>query len=96
MFSKFKFSILKILALISIIFITGCAVTAQKVGENKYRVDCSGMMRSTGECYAEAERVCNGKFTEIAMRIDDRGDVYDNFCQCYIWVVNRNLTFACR
>ena len=54
------------------------------------------MMRSTGECYAEAERVCDGKFTEIAMRIDDKGDVYDNFCQCYIWVVNRNLTFACR
>jgi hypothetical protein len=81
----------------SVIFIAGCASTAQQVGSNKYRVDCSGMMSSKSACYAAAETTCGqGKFTEIEFRIDDRGDVYDAFCNCYIWVIKRNLTFSCR
>ena len=55
------------------------------------------MMSSTSACYAAAETTCGqGKFTEIDLRIDDRGEVYDAFCNCYIWVIKRNLTFSCR
>ena len=95
-FNKFKLPMLKILALVSFIFIAGCASTAQQIGTNKYTTDCSGMFSGKSDCYNEASRVCNGNFTEINFRIDDRGDVWDDFCQCYVWVIKRNLTFGCR
>ena len=81
----------------SLILLAGCASGAQQVGTNKYRTDCSGMFSSKSACYAAAEVTCGtNKFTEIDFRIDDRGDVYDSFCDCYIWVIKRNLTFSCR
>ena len=75
--SKFKFPMLKILALVSFIFIAGCASTAQQIGTNKYTTDCSGMFSSKSDCYNEASRVCNGNFTEINFRIS--GLVEANF-----------------
>jgi hypothetical protein len=96
MFGKYKFLIISFLAVLSFIFIAGCASTAQQVGDNKYRTDCSGMFSSKSDCYAEAERVCDGKFNEINMAIRDQGDVWDAFCECYIYVIKRNLTFSCR
>ena len=69
---------------------------AQRVGDNKYRVDCSGMFSRTSDCYNVATTTCEGgKFTEINMAIRDQGDVYDAFCDCYVWVISRNLTFKC-
>ena len=81
----------------TLIFLAGCASGAQQIGSNKYRTDCSGMFSSKSACYAAAEVQCGkGKFTEIDFRIEDRGDVYDAFCNCYVWVIKRNLTFSCR
>ena len=93
---KLKFIIISLLTAAAFIFIVGCASTAQKIGTNKYRTNCSGMFSSTQDCYNEASRVCDGKFTEINMNVVNQGDVWDGFCQCYIYVVHRNLTFACR
>ena len=82
---KLKFIIISLLTAAAFIFIVGCAATtAQKVGDNRYRTDCSGMFSTTQDCYNEASRVCDGKFTEINMRIIDQGDVWDAFCQCYV------------
>ena len=93
---KLKFTINNLLAAAAFLFLVGCAAsTAQRVGENKYRTDCSGMFSSTSECYTEATRTCEGDFTEINMAIRDQGDVYDAFCDCYVWVISRNLTFKC-
>ena len=94
--SKFKFPMLKILALLSFIFIAGCATTAQQIGSNKYRTDCSGVFNSISECYAEANRVCEGNFNEIDRVIINHGQQYDAFCQCYISPVSRSLVFGCR
>ena len=93
---KLKFTFNNLLAAAAFVFLVGCAAsTAQRVGDNKYRTDCSGMMSRSSDCYAEAERVCEGKFNEINMAIRDQGDVYDAFCDCYVWVISRNLTFKC-
>jgi len=92
---QIKFTINNLLAAAAFLFLVGCASTAQRVGDNKYRTDCSGMFSGTSDCYAEANRVCDNKFTEINMAIRDQGDVYDAFCNCYVWVISRNLTFKC-
>ena len=94
--SKFKFTMLKILVLVSLIFIAGCASTAQQIGTNKYTTDCSGVFNSISACYAEATRVCEGNFTEIDRQIINRGEQWDSFCQCYITPVTRSLVFSCR
>ena len=93
---QIKFTINSLLAAAALLLLVGCASTAQRVGENKYRTDCSGMFSSTSACYNVASTTCEGgKFTEINMAIRDQGDVYDSFCDCYVWVISRNLTFKC-
>ena len=93
---QIKFKINSLLAAAALLLLVGCASTAQRVGENKYRTDCSGMFSSTSACYNVASTTCEGgKFTEINMAIRDQGDVYDSFCDCYVWVISRNLTFKC-
>ena len=94
--SKFKFTMLKILVLVSLIFTAGCASTAQQIGTNKYTTDCSGVFNSISECYGEANRVCNGNFNQIDKQIINHGQQYDAFCQCYISPVSRSLVFGCR
>ena len=93
---KFKFIIVNLLAAATFLFLVGCASTAQQVGDNKYRTDCSGVFNSISECYAEATRVCEGNFNEIDRQIINRGEQWDAFCQCYITPVTRNLVFSCR
>ena len=91
-----RFTIINLLAAAVFLLLVGCASTAQRVGDNKYRVDCSGMFSRTSDCYNVATTTCEGgKFTEINMAIRDQGDVYDAFCDCYVWVISRNLTFKC-
>lgn len=93
--SRFKFTIISFLAVASFLFIVGCASPAQKIGTNKYRTECSGMFNSTSECYAEAERVCGGNFTEIDLIIRDQGYQWDSYCQCQIHIIARGLIFRC-
>ena len=59
----------KKLAAATFLFIVGCASTAQQVGDNKYRTDCSGVFNSISECYSEATRVCEGNFIEIYIQM---------------------------
>ena len=93
---QIKFTINNLLAAAAFLLLVGCASTAQQVGDNKYRTDCSGVFNGISECYAEATRVCEGNFNEIDRQIINHGQQWDAFCQCYITPVTRNLVFSCR
>ena len=97
---QIKFTINNLLAAAAFLLLVGCASTAQQVGDNKYRTDCSGVFNSISECYAEATRVCEGNFNEIDRQIIIRtwfnffiifntGKILNKFFRCLnvLWLI---------
>ena len=95
-FNKFKFPILTILALVSFIFIAGCASTATNIGNNLFRTSCGGMMNGWSSCYDAARAQCTSGFNEQDRREIKHPGEWNDFCACMIYPVDRDLVFSCR
>ena len=95
-----NYNLKKIITIILLIsFLGSCATRSQiySIGENRYTVDCGGMLYGWDLCYNSANEYCGSSgITQIDKRQVDHPPQWNDFTQSYLYPVDRTLIFACR
>jgi len=90
--------IIKIFFILTFLFTIGCATQQEvyQVGNNTYQVLCGGMLGGWDVCYSAAYETCPNGINQIGKDQYNHPPQWNDLCACYLYPVDRTLTFMCR
>ena len=86
----------KMLPIILVVVLSGCATKPISIGNNLFRTSCPGMFTSWSACYEAANTQCMNGFTEKDRQQINHPGQYNTACACMLYPIDRFLVFSCR